>query len=190
MLPQYAVPAQLVLGQVDAAQGGIRADAPQNLDELQATAERIRVGLMARVFVIEEGEHQAADRVGGAPAVLHERAEIGISGRGKVIAAGRKQGMERRKRQMALRDDACQFTEQGGLRLGAGGDARYLQFIFAQRGKPLLGRTAIHARNGADAAHAAANDPCGRAQLTRQEQEGRRIVAKIVDAKQGKRGMP
>ena len=85
---------EVLLRQVDAPLAPVHGDVLPVVDELQARADGVGVAQVGRVVLAEEGEQQAPDGIGRAPAVVHELVEGGVALLRHVLAEGVEQVVE------------------------------------------------------------------------------------------------
>ncbi len=88
----------------------------------------------------EQMQHQTADRVGRAPAVIEQFRVVGVAFLDDILREGIEQIAEKLKRQCVPVDDVGQRDEQRRLRGGAGGNAIQFRLIGRQPGQAFLGQ--------------------------------------------------
>ena len=84
----------LVLRQVNAAFLPVDGDVLQEVDQLQGGTDTVRPGLVPGVPVLVKVQEQPPDGVGGAPAVIHHFAHVGVAGLHHVLFERREQVVE------------------------------------------------------------------------------------------------
>ena len=115
-----AMPAQVFLGQVDAVLVPVEAHVLPEIDQLQAGADGVGLFQVLRAGGVEQMQHQPADRIGRARAVVQQRGVILVARDGDVLFEGRQQVVERRDRQLVARDGGRQRPEDPRQRRIAG----------------------------------------------------------------------
>ena len=95
---------------------------------------------MFRRCASEQVQHQAADRVGRAAAVVEQFRVIGVALLDDILGEGVEQIAEELERQRVLANDLGQRDEQRCLRSSAGGDAIQFRLICSEAGQPFLRR--------------------------------------------------
>ena len=115
------MPAQVFLGQIDAVLVPVEAHVLPEIDQLQAGADGVGLFQVLRAGGVEQMQHQPADRIGRARAVVQQRGVILVARDGDVLFEGRQQVVERRDRQLVARDGGRQRPKIPRQRRIAGG---------------------------------------------------------------------
>src|SRR5262245_60635910 len=132
---------EVLLGQVDATAFQILGHVLPAVGELQGGADLVGARLPFRIVVPEEPEHDAADRVRGAPAVLEQVRERRHGPRlaGRVAPEGRQEVAERLDRQAVRRDGVAEGEKDRIIdRSRIGGAGQQPLLVSRQAGEPSL----------------------------------------------------
>ena len=86
----------------------VEAHVLPEIDQLQAGADGVGLFQVLRAGGVEQMQHQPADRIGRARAVVQQRGVILVARDGDVLFEGRQQVVERRDRQLVARDGGRQ----------------------------------------------------------------------------------
>ena len=171
---------QFILRHVDAPLGEVHRNVLQEVDELQARADRVRIGEVARRGRAKQFEQKPSHRIRRAPAVVEHFVEAGIALLLHVLGEGGEEIAERLQREMIIADDRPKCREPWNSRSQAlldpaqfgakGREPRYSNVI---GGVALVGEVVGLPREPVDLGHRVAK-------LTRQEERGDGEVFVVV----------
>ena len=111
---------------VQAAGAPVAAEVLPEVRELQRRAQRVRRSIERLVAIAGDPQHEPADRIGRAAAVVEHVGPRGVASRRDILTERAHEIVEERQRQIERSDRVAERDEQSARRALGGGDRRAL----------------------------------------------------------------